>query len=142
MNYRQEENGRYLISLDIGDEIIEALTEFADSAGVASGQFTGIGALDSAELGYFDNEKREYLRKKIEGQREILSLIGNLAAGPGGEPILHAHIILGDPDFRLSGGHLFSGRISVTGEIYFRPTSDLERTPNSETGLNLWNLER
>ena len=140
MNYRKENDGSYLLRLEIGDEIIESLKIFALSEGLCGAIFEGIGAVDRASVGYFDLEKHDYSRAEIIGQREVLSLKGNIAVDSEGEPIVHAHIILGDAKMNCAGGHLFSGRISVTGEIFVRPCEKILRSHNDATGLKLWKL--
>jgi len=140
MNFREEYDGSYLLCLEIGDDIIDSIAEFAREEGVKGATFMGIGAIDRAEIGYFDIDKKEYTRKTISGQRELLSLKGNIGFAEGGDIVVHAHVILGDADMACSGGHLFSSRISVTGEIAVHPVSDIVRTPEDTTGLKLWNL--
>ncbi len=140
MKYRLENDGNYLLCLDIGDGIISSLKKFASSVGLRGAIFEGIGALNHAEIGYFDFLSKTYIRKTIDEQREILSLQGNIGIGPGGETIIHAHIILGDSEMNCVGGHLFEGVVSVTAEIYVRPVLDIIRSPNSITGLNLWDI--
>jgi hypothetical protein len=140
MHYREEYDGSYLICLEIGDDIVDSLRTFASNEGIRGGNFKGIGAIDRAVIGYFDLERKEYLKKEVVGQRELLSLIGNLGIDETGAIIVHAHIILGDRDMNCSGGHLFTSRISVTGEIIVHPTADIVRSSNLKTGLNLWNL--
>jgi len=142
MIYREEYDGSYLVCLEIGDEIIECLTEFARHEGIHGAVFEGIGAVNEGEIGYFDIEKRDYIRAQIPDQREMLSLKGNIALDSDGDFIVHAHVVLGDVDMGCIGGHLISGRISVTGEIHVRPVIDIRREPDKATGLKLWNLKK
>ncbi len=139
MHFR-EDNNRFLIVLELGDEIISSLTEFAERKNIEGGFFEGIGALNEAEIGWFDLETKQYIKKELFGQREILSLKGNIARDEAGKPIVHCHILLGARDFTCEGGHLFSGRISVTCEIFLEPTSPIIRGIDDITGLKLWKL--
>ncbi len=138
MEYRKEEDG-YIVVLEIGDEIIASLIEFARAESIEGGAFSGIGALGEMEIGFFDLEAKEYRRKEIFEQRELLSLAGNLAFD-GETPMVHAHVILGRPDFHCEGGHLFRGTVSVTCEIEFRPKLRIDREFDGATGLKLWRL--
>jgi len=142
MEYREEYDGSYLIRLHKGDEIISSLISLADEFGLCGATFDGIGAVDKAEIGYFDTEMKDYVRVEIFDQRELLSLKGNIGSGPDEKLIVHAHVILGDRNMTVIGGHLFSGRVSVTVEIRLFPSDDIRREPDSETGLNLWELNR
>ncbi|HHS50663.1 MAG TPA: DNA-binding protein [candidate division Zixibacteria bacterium] len=139
MQYRKE-NDLYLIALEIGDEVLESVIAFAEAEGIEGGVFSGIGAMNEAEIGWFDLENKEYRRREILGQRELLSLMGNFARDRGGAPIVHCHVVLGRGDFACEGGHLFHGRISVTGEIIFTPTSPISREFNEASGLKLWQM--
>jgi len=138
MEYRKEKDG-YIVVLEIGDEIIGSLIEFARAESIDGGVFTGIGALGEAEIGFFDLEKKAYRRKTIKMQRELISLNGNFAFD-GENPVVHAHVVLGGPDFVCEGGHLFRGIVSVTCEIEFRPKARIDRDLEEKTGLKLWKL--
>lgn len=140
MKYRKEKDN-YLVCLEIGDDIIESLIKFAKYAGLHGATLQGIGAVDHAEIGYFDIVAKDYLKKEVDEQREMLSLQGNIGVTREGEIIVHAHVILGDGEMNCVGGHLFSGRISVTGEIRVLPANEIVRLPNRETTLKLWNLD-
>ncbi len=141
MKYREEYDGSYLLCLEIGDDIIDCLIKFAKDEGIRGAHLKGVGAIDLAEIGFFDIDRKDYVRKPIEKQRELLSLIGNIGVTSEGEIVVHAHVILGDREMNTIGGHLFSGRISVTGEIIVHPTDDIVRIPDDRTGLKLWNLK-
>lgn len=141
MKYREEYDGSYLVCMEIGDEIIDCLIKFARDEGIRGAHLKGVGAIDLAEIGFFDIDRKDYIRKTIEGQREMLSLIGNIGVTSEGEIAIHVHVVLGDNEMNCTGGHLFSGRISVTGEIIIHPTDDIVRTPDNRTGLKLWNLK-
>jgi len=126
-----------LVKVEPGEEIIDKLKElgsFLDSA-----FFTGIGALRSATLGYFNG--KEYLRKEFihpEYGYELLSLVGNMTQSEEGI-IVHCHAQLSDKDYQVFGGHLFEGIVSVTAEIAVVPLSPaIRRERDSKTGLLLW----
>ncbi|MCK5833323.1 DUF296 domain-containing protein [bacterium] len=139
MRYKKENTG-YLIVLDVGEEFVDSIIDFAKKEGIEGGVFYGVGAMNLAEIGFFDLEKKEYIKKNIEGQRELLSLKGNLAHDNDGNPIVHCHVIFGKADFATEGGHLFKGVVSVTCEIFFQQTSMIGRVFDSKTGLKLWQL--
>lgn len=127
----------YLVRCDIDDEVVSTLTRFAAENKISSGTVIGIGALKDVVLGYFDLAKKEYLRKEFSGIYELLSLSGNFAK-LNSETILHCHAVISDADYNVTGGHLFSGVIAVTGEFYIRPGSGIiKREPDEFTGLNL-----
>ncbi len=114
-----QDEDRYFGSLDRGDNLFEALLKVASSLKLASAHISGIGALKDIELGYFDVDKKEYLRKTFEKDSELLSLDGNIAQ-QNDKPVLHLHAVLGDQNFQCFGGHLFNPTVAVTAEINIR----------------------
>jgi uncharacterized protein len=127
----------FLIRCDIGDEIVAKLKAFAAENKIYSGTVLGIGSIKNPELGYYDIEKKVYLKKRFDGDYELLSLAGNFARF-GEEVILHCHATLSDPEFHVIGGHLFRADVAVTTEFYIRPGGiELKRALDDKTGLNL-----
>ncbi|MCK4532030.1 MAG: DUF296 domain-containing protein, partial [Candidatus Aenigmarchaeota archaeon] len=54
---------------------------------------------------------------------------------------VHAHVIIGDKEFRTFGGHLVEGIVLPTCEIVFFPFEEMiERKMDGETGLALLDL--
>lgn len=133
-------NDGYLVRCDIDDEVVSTLTRFAAENKISSGTVIGIGALKDIVLGYFDLTKKEYLRKEFNGIYELLSLSGNFAK-LNSEIMLHCHAVISDAEYVVTGGHLFSGVIAITGEFYIRPAdTEINRELDKFTGLNLIKL--
>jgi predicted DNA-binding protein with PD1-like motif len=130
----------HLVRLDRGESIMQSLLRYAKEADIQSGFLTGIGATSFCEIGYFDLDAKQYLTKKVEQNCEVVGVIGNIA-GVGGEPMIHAHITLGFPDYHLEGGHLVEGTISVTGEFWIHPAGfPVSRSLDAFSGLKLIDL--
>lgn len=146
MNARMLHSGgdhrMFVLVFDSGDEVSETLLEWARTHGVAAASFTGIGAFARATVGYFDVDRREYLRIPIDEQVEVLSLTGNIArAGHG--PRLHAHVVLGRRDGSACGGHLLDARVRPTLElVLLESPPHLQRRHDPATGLALLDLSR
>src|SRR5260370_38625400 len=83
---------------------------FAKKRKLVTGPLTGIGAISDAVIGYFDPEKKAYLRNHEKGQAEVLSLTGNLALYDN-EPFFHVHVALGLLDGSARGGHPFPAAV-------------------------------
>ena len=127
----------HFIKLDKGEELIGSITTFANEVGIKSGFLTGIGVLRDAEIGYFDVEHARYDIKKLNGDFELLSLMGNVGITDG-KATPHLHVILGDNKFQCSGGHLLKGYIGVTCELVLAATDmKLERIYDPDTKLKL-----
>ena len=106
----------YLLVFRAGQELMKGLVGFAREHGVVTGHLTGIGALSDAVLGCFDPETKTYLRRRAEGQQELLSLTGNVARYGNG-PMCHVHVALGQRDGQAGGGHLFEATVRPTVEL-------------------------
>ena len=95
---------------------MKGLLAFARKYKLVAGHVTGIGAISDAVVGYFDPQKKAYLRIHEKRQQEVLSLTGNLALNDN-EPFFHVHVALGLRDGSARGGHVF--------ELTVRPTVEL-----------------
>ncbi len=127
----------FCVRLDRGEEICDALCGFAREKGLTAGSIDGIGALQDLELGYFDLSLKGYRRFHLDGSHELLSLMGNLTMRDG-SPFAHLHAVVADRDGEVKGGHLFSGTVSVTAEIFLRPfLVPIHRETNPEGDLAL-----
>lgn len=136
MKAKKVDNG-WLVRLDRGEEVMQTLVDFIARKGIPAGAISGIGALTSVELGYFNRDTKQYQKRKFDGVYELLSLKGNIAYVDD-SPMVHAHCIIGDADYKLSGGHLFKAVIAVTGEIYIQTFSDkFVRRMDNHVKLNL-----
>jgi len=127
--------------LDHGTDIIGQITDLAVEKGIKTGFLSVIGALSRAELGYYDQVSQKYGKIQIEEPVELVSCLGNISLR-NGEPFVHAHAALSDRAGRLYGGHLNSG-IVFAAELFMQELLglNLERVPDSITGLNLWGEE-
>lgn len=127
----------FCLVFETGDEVVEGLTSFAEERGLATSHFTAIGAFREAVLAWFDIDRREYLENPVDEQVEVVSLVGNIARAPGGRKI-HAHVAVGRRDGEALAGHLVSGVVRPTLEVFLTETgADLEREEDEATGLTL-----
>jgi hypothetical protein len=132
-----ESDRAYLVRLDAGEEVVATLARFVAEAALPAAAISGIGVVKDAVLGYFDQHRREYLRRTVYGEMELLSFTGN-ASWVDDAPLIHAHVTLGGPDFATCGGHLFAAEIGVTGEFFVAPLSArITRALDERTGLKL-----
>lgn len=117
------------------------LAELAGRESWSAARLSGIGAFSRATLGYFDRDRRDYLRVEIEEQVEVLTLLGNIALADG-QPKLHLHVVLGKRDASACGGHLLAGHVWPTLEVMVVETPPhLRRRVDSETQLPLLDLD-
>lgn len=102
--------------LDRGDEVMSALQRFAHEHSLTASRVTAIGAFESATLGYFNWQSKQYERIPVDEQVEVLSLVGDIALD-GDQPKVHAHVVLGRRNGAAVGGHLLEARVRPTLEV-------------------------
>lgn len=130
----------YLLEFATGQEVMAGLLAFANKHKLVAGHLTGIGATSDAVIGYFDPQKKTYLRNHEKGQAEVLSLTGNLALH-NNEPFFHVHVALGLRDGSVRGGHLFAATVRPTVELVLTTyRRAVRRAVDPDTGLPLLDL--
>ena len=137
---REQGERAFLLVFDTGDEAISELTGFAKRNGVKAGCFTGIGAFSEATLAWYSMETRKYQEIPVREQVEVVSLVGNIAMYQG-EQRIHAHATVSKADGSAHGGHLISGLVRPTLEVYlFEVRGDVQRKDDVQAGLPLIKL--
>jgi len=137
-----EQGGRkFVLVFETGDEVAAGLLKFARENKIKTAFFVGVGACQKVTLGFFDPEKKEYEKRSVNEQVEVMSLIGNIAMYEN-EPKIHAHIVIGKRDSTAHGGHLIEAVVRPTLEIFVTVSPvKLIRTLNAETNLPLIDLD-
>jgi len=130
----------FAIIFDKGDEVASGLLSFAKENNLSASHFTAIGAFERVTLGFFERERKDYKRITINEQVEVLSLVGDITSD-GGEPKVHAHVVVGKRDGTAHGGHLLEARVWPTLEVILvESPAHLRRKVDKETGLALISL--
>ena len=106
----------YAVIFAKGDEAFSGLQEFAEKYQIQSAHFTAIGALNGATLAWFDPQRKMYRKIPIHGQVEVVSMIGDIALYQG-KPVVHTHMLVGNPDGTTQGGHVLEASVSPTLEV-------------------------
>jgi len=127
--------------LKTGDDLLLSLETVLNEARITMGSLTLVGALRSATVGYYDQNKRQYQEIKYSQHLEILSGVGNISRKDG-KLMVHCHVTLGDSEGRAFGGHLMPGTEVFACEytVFEFDGPVLERRLDDETGLSLWQL--
>lgn len=82
----------------VGDELAEGLLQLAKEQKLSSASFEAVGALSSVRLAWFSWESKRYEASvTLDEQVELLSLIGDIALKDG-QPVVHAHAVIGKKD--------------------------------------------
>lgn len=79
----------------------------------------------------------DYVDISIDGQVEVLSMIGDVALTDG-EAEVHAHVVVGHRDGSTSGGHLRKASVFPTLEVIVTETpAHLRKRHDPQIGLTL-----
>jgi hypothetical protein len=133
-------DGATVLVFETGDEVVSTLSQFAKDQGIAGAHFTAIGAFSDATTGYYDWQKKDYLRTPINEQVEVVSLVGDIALD-NGDPKVHAHVVVGKRNGTAMGGHLLEAHVRPTLELVLQDSGQAwKRKFDSESGLALIDL--
>jgi predicted DNA-binding protein with PD1-like motif len=106
--------------------VVSGLAEFATKNHLTVAHFTALGALDSAQIGWFDPEKRAYKTMRINEEMEVTSLVGNITRDRSGNPVVHVHLVVALlRNGAVYAGHLLEGHISLTMQMYLEDSAPL-----------------
>jgi uncharacterized protein len=135
------EGTRWVLRLDDGQDLFDALTEFARREGVRAGAVVfGIGMFRAATFGYWDGS--QYQPHAIPVPHEVVALHGTIATAEG-NPSVHLHAAVAGPDHRLVGGHLLRATVGVLQEVVVEtfPGRTFGRPMVESFGLRMLDLE-
>lgn len=136
MEYRSFGN-TYAMRLDTGDEIAASIMHLCQEEGIMLGTIMGLGAVDHVLAGIYNLEAKEYRQYEINGEKEIVSLTGNITR-QNANVYLHIHIAVSGEDGSVVGGHLNEAKISATSEIFIsKIAGSIERRYDDKVGLNI-----
>jgi predicted DNA-binding protein with PD1-like motif len=138
MNAREVSVSRkFLARLEYGAGWREEIEAFAAENGIDAAWFSGLGAVQDAELWYYDQLEQEYRSVTFEEPLEVAACLGNVGLLDG-EPFAHTHAVLSRESGQAIAGHLnaatvFAGELQITA--FEEP---LNREREEITDLDLW----
>ena len=129
----------YIGQLAHGSDLYESLMQIVQRENIRSGRIQAIGATTHAVVAYYDQNTKKYNPIELPGGMEILGLNGNVSMRDG-KPFVHVHILLGDQQGKVFGGHLLPGTKLFACEVFIEEYDgeELVREQNEATGLHLW----
>ena len=126
--------------LESGEEAIAELTRLAEAEAISGASLSGLGAVRSATVAWYDLERQEYEKYVLDEQLEVLTLSGN-AGRYDGSARLHVHATLGRRGGAAVGGHLMECTVRPTLEVVIREAGTaLNRSFDAACGLPLLDL--
>ena len=137
----QKSGKNYILRIDKGESFPEKLVEFAEENNIKTADVKGIGAVKNPLLSCYLPTEKSYIEKELQGDFEILSLLGSITLKDG-IPFPHFHVSLSDGDFKGFGGHLQKCEITGTLELFIYPTEiTVKRRYDENTNLQIWNID-
>jgi predicted DNA-binding protein with PD1-like motif len=138
MHYREVSTEReFAMRLETGADWRAEIERLADEEGIDAGFFYGLGAVQDAELWYYEQDEGEYSPIEFDEHLEVAACLGNVSLLDG-ERFAHTHVVLSRDDGETLAGHLEAGTV-FAGEVYVREFAEpLERSHDATTDLDLW----
>ena len=138
MNYTELTPGReFLARLEHGADWREEIERLAAEESVDAGWFGAMGAVQDAELLYYDQDDLEYRETTFDEPLEVASCVGNVAFLDG-ERFAHTHAVLSRRSGQAVAGHLNRATV-FAGEVHLREfDARLDRERDEITDLDLW----
>ncbi len=131
----------WLLVMDAGDEAMSEITSFARAQQINAAGLPAIGACTATTLSYFDAKVGVYRSRSFTEQMELASFIGDIADDDG-DPVMHAHVVLGRSDFSAIAGHLDAITVGPTMEIVLTEhPAHLRKRVDRRSGLTLISAE-
>ncbi len=132
-----ETTAEYLGRFETGRDWRTQLEELAAEVDAEAAWFTAMGAVQDAELWYYDQDDKEYMPITVETPHEVAACVGNISRLDG-ELFAHTHAVLSGPDGETIAGHLEAGT-TFAGEVHMRVfDTELVRSYDEPTELDLW----
>ncbi|GAA0668385.1 PPC domain-containing DNA-binding protein [Natronoarchaeum mannanilyticum] len=138
MNYREvTTTGEYLARLETGADWRAEIEALAADVDADAAWFAAMGAVQDAELWFYDQDSCEYQSMTFDEPLEVASCVGNVSLLDG-DRFAHTHAVLSRPSGQALAGHLDSATVWA-GEVHLRAfEGELEREYDDTTELDLW----
>ncbi len=138
MDYREVSGEREFVArLGHGADWRSEIESLAEDEGVDSAWFVAMGAVQDADIWFYDQDETEYREVSFDEPLEVASCVGNVALLDG-EPFAHTHVVLSRRSGQAIAGHLDSATV-FAGELYMRTFEEpLVREHDEPTDLDLW----
>ena len=138
MDYRSVETvGEYVGRLETGADWREEIESLAAAVEADSAWFTALGAVQDAEVWFYDQTEKRYDPVEFDEPLEVAACVGNVSWLEG-DRFAHTHAVLSRPDGTAVAGHLNAGTV-FAGEVYLRAfDTTLDREHDDVTDLDLW----
>ncbi len=138
MDYREVASEQEFVArLGHGADWRAEIESLAEDEGVDAAWFIAMGAVQDAEIWYYNQDEKEYREVRFDEPLEVASCVGNVSLLDG-EQFAHTHAVLSRRSGQTLAGHLDSATV-FAGELYMRTFEEpLVREHDEPTDLDLW----
>ncbi|QHS18102.1 DNA-binding protein [haloarchaeon 3A1-DGR] len=138
MHYRAvESTGEYLARLETGADWRTEIEDLAREVDAEAGWFNAMGAVQDAEIWFYDQDDTEYRSVTFDEPLEVAACVGNVARLDD-DVFAHTHAVFSRESGQALAGHLDSATV-FAGEVYLRTFAEpLVREHDATTDLDLW----
>jgi predicted DNA-binding protein with PD1-like motif len=131
---------RVQVRFERSERVDQPLVEWLAREGIGYAAISGLGAVSSATVSYWNAETKQYEPHQLNEQMEVVSLIGNVTLKEG-QPFLHIHVTLGRRDLSIIGGHFNDATVNPNLELWLRPEDEpIRRGFDEACGLYVMQL--
>lgn len=140
MDYRAVSSDReFLLTPAHGADLLDEVQAFAVDHDVEAAWFSGTGAVQDADLRYYDQDEFEDVSVSFEEPLTLAALTGTVAMADD-EPVVQAHAVLARPSGQAIAGRLDRATVFAV-ELDLRAFEEpLERGPDPTTDLDALGL--
>ncbi|WP_227374990.1 PPC domain-containing DNA-binding protein [Haladaptatus halobius] len=138
MDYREVSGKQEFVArLGHGADWRAEIESLADDENVDAAWFVAMGAVQDAEVWFYDQAEKEYREVRFDEPLEVAACVGNVSFLDG-ERFAHTHAVLSRRSGQALAGHLDSATV-FAGELYMRTfDEELIRERDEPTDLDLW----
>lgn len=138
MEYQQVDSTReYMARLETGSDWRTEIEDLAREENIEAGWFNAMGAVQDAEIWFYDQDEQEYGPVTFDEPLEVAACVGNVSMLDD-DVFAHTHAVLSRRDGETLAGHLDSATV-FAGEVHLRAFEEpLVRSPHEQTDLDLW----
>ena len=117
----------------------KVIINYAKENNIQAAEINFIGAVQSAKVLYFNQEKKKYDEHIMDQPYEVLSGIGNISLLDD-KPFVHVHVVLADSTGKAFGGHLDKGTKVWLIEAFIHEvdSKNLVRNFDENICLSVW----
>jgi len=129
----------HIVKLEKDTDLLDSLTNYAKENNIQAAEINFIGAVQSAKVLYFNQEKKKYDEHIMDQPYEVLSGIGNISLLDD-KPFVHVHVVLADSSGKAFGGHLDKGTKVWLIEAFIHEvdSKNLVRNFDENICLSVW----